>query len=150
MHKHSSCLPSAVLLLALFFQSNFALAQPLRNSTDDLFRKAGISKISQGAAVDFTLSDLKGNSVTLSTHRGSVVLLNFWATWCGPCRDEVPSLERLYRQFARQGLTMLAVNEKESATKKLWPELSGVARYRRQGVVDVSSLGFANDLLNRR
>jgi thiol-disulfide isomerase/thioredoxin len=87
------------------------------SSINDLFRKAGISKISQGAAADFALRDLSGNTVTLDSYRGSPVLLNFWATWCGPCREEMPSMERLHQQLGGQGLTLLAINQKESVAK---------------------------------
>src|SRR5215467_5171192 len=87
------------------------------SSIDDLFRKAGISNISLGAAADFALRDLSGNTVTLGSYRGSPVLLNFWATWCGPCREEMPSMERLHRQLGGQGLTLLAINQKESVAK---------------------------------
>jgi len=87
------------------------------SSVDELFRKAGISKINQGVAADFALRDLSGNTVSLGNYRGTVVLLNFWATWCGPCREEMPSMERLHRQVGGQGLALLAINEKESVTR---------------------------------
>jgi peroxiredoxin len=61
-------------------------------------------------APDFTLSDLQGRSYTLSQLRGKVVIVNFWATWCPPCRAEMPSMEKLHRELADQGLVMLAVN----------------------------------------
>ena len=51
------------------------------------------------SALDFNLADLSGIDVTLSTMRGKVILLNFWATWCPSCRREMPSLETLYRDF---------------------------------------------------
>jgi thiol-disulfide isomerase/thioredoxin len=108
-----------VMALAIFCQFDPAAAQleNPRSSVDDLYRKAGISKLGQGAAADFALRDLSGNTVTLSGYRGNLVLLNFWATWCGPCREEMPSMERLYRQVRGQGFTMLAVNEKESVAQ---------------------------------
>jgi thiol-disulfide isomerase/thioredoxin len=56
------------------------------------------------------LSDMQGNQVTLSQFRGKVVLLNFWATWCPPCREEMPSMEQLHQRYKDQGLVMLAVN----------------------------------------
>lgn len=61
-------------------------------------------------APDFTLEDLDGKQVKLSALRGRVVLVNFWATWCPPCRREMPSLERLSRQMSGQPFTVLAVN----------------------------------------
>ncbi len=61
-------------------------------------------------APDFRLWDLNGNPVTLSEYRGKVVFVNFWATWCGPCRVEMPAMERLYRDFDRRHFEMLAIS----------------------------------------
>ena len=61
-------------------------------------------------APNFQLPDLNGRLVTLSDFRGKVVLLNFWATWCGPCRVEMPTMEQLYRTFSRKDLEILAVS----------------------------------------
>ena len=61
-------------------------------------------------APDFSLVNLKGNRESLKDHLGEVVLINFWATWCVPCRIEMPSLEKLYRRFRSQGFTILAVS----------------------------------------
>src|SRR5208337_37008 len=55
---------------------------------------------------DFTLTDLRGKTWTLSQLRGKVVLVNFWATWCPPCRKEMPDLEALYNRFKGQGLVI--------------------------------------------
>lgn len=66
-------------------------------------------------APDFNLLDPNGTLVGLSNYRGKLVLLNFWATWCGPCREEMPSLENLNRSFDDQGLAILAVNQRENA-----------------------------------
>ena len=65
-------------------------------------------------APDFTLLDMQGQQVSLEQFRGKVVILNFWATWCPPCREEMPSMERLYRDLKDQGLVMLAVNVEEN------------------------------------
>ncbi|MBM4134359.1 MAG: TlpA family protein disulfide reductase [Nitrospira sp.] len=62
------------------------------------------------AAPNFQLYDLRGRLVTLSDYRGRVVLLNFWATWCGPCRVEMPAMEDLYREFNRRDFEILAVS----------------------------------------
>jgi peroxiredoxin len=65
---------------------------------------------------DFTLKDLQGQDWTLSNLRGKVVVVNFWATWCPPCRKEMPDLESLYLQFKDQGLIVLAISD-EGADK---------------------------------
>ena len=66
-------------------------------------------------APDFALPDLEGRTVSLEGLRGQVVLLNFWATWCLPCREEMPLLEKLHRELGPNGLVVLGVNYRESA-----------------------------------
>jgi len=66
-----------------------------------------------GAAPGFVLPDMDGEQHALEDYRGRVVLLNFWATWCPPCRREMPALERLYQQLGEEGLVVLAVNQWE-------------------------------------
>ena len=61
-------------------------------------------------APDFTLEDTNGNKVTLSALRGKVVMVNFWATWCPPCKEEMPSMERLNKFMADEDFVMLAIN----------------------------------------
>ena len=65
---------------------------------------------------DFTLEDLEGKSWTLSALKGKVVLVNFWATWCPPCRKEMPDLDRLYSEFKDQGLVILAISDEKKET----------------------------------
>ena len=64
-------------------------------------------------APDFTLPDIDGESHSLSDFRGKVVMLNFWATWCPPCRREMPSMQRLYDKLRERGLVVVAVNQFE-------------------------------------
>lgn len=65
-------------------------------------------------APDFNLKLLGSEeSVSLSDYRGKVVFLNFWATWCGPCRIEMPSMEALYRDLQDEGFVILAINQQE-------------------------------------
>ena len=66
-------------------------------------------------APDFTLKDLAGKDVTLSSFRGRVVLLNFWATWCGPCRFEMPAIEQRYEKYESRSFVVLAVDLDEPA-----------------------------------
>jgi len=61
------------------------------------------------AAPDFALASLQGKTVRLSDFRGRVVLLDFWATWCEPCRQEIPQLIQLQRQYARRGFSVLGI-----------------------------------------
>lgn len=62
---------------------------------------------------DFTLPDPAGKKVSLKDFRGKLVMLNFWATWCEPCREEMPSMERLYQEFKDDGFVILAVDVKD-------------------------------------
>ena len=82
--------------------------------SDPLYAKAGQTLIDYEADVqkaDFTLRDLKGKKVTLSELRGKIVMVNFWATWCPPCRQEMPDLDIIYTHFQSQGLVILSVTD---------------------------------------
>ncbi len=81
-----------------------------------LLKQAGfqVPKV-QMDAPDFTLASLDGKQVTLSALKGSLVFVNFWATWCGPCQVEVPSLKALYEKLKAKGLVILGVDLSESA-----------------------------------
>ncbi len=78
-------------------------------------------------APDFTLSDLNDKPYRLSEFRGKVVFLNFWATWCKPCREEMPSMEILNRNFEKDGLVILAVSiDRVTTTKDIPPFVNGM------------------------
>lgn len=67
-----------------------------------------------GSHPEFSATTLTGETVTLSDYRGQVVMLNFWATWCPPCRAEMPNIEAAYEQYQSQGFQVLAINNAES------------------------------------
>jgi peroxiredoxin len=67
---------------------------------------------------DFTLTDLEGKTWTLQGLHGKVVLVNFWATWCPPCRKEMPDLETLYQEFKSEGLLILAISDEDISKVK--------------------------------
>ena len=68
-------------------------------------------------APDFQLQNLDGQTVSLSNLRGKPVLINFWATWCGYCVDEMPYIQEIYEAWLAQGLEVLAINDAESAAR---------------------------------
>jgi peroxiredoxin len=70
------------------------------------------------AAPDFSLPDLEGKTVRLSDYRGKVVFVNFWATWCKPCKEEMPSMEILWDNFKSEDFVMLAISMDRVTTKK--------------------------------
>jgi peroxiredoxin len=107
----------AVIALLLASADSLPAENKTDISADSLLRSIGMRKPAMTRAPDFTLRDTGGGTVSLSGQRGRLVLLNFWATWCGPCRDEMPSMEALSRNFGGQGFTILAVNQKETAAR---------------------------------
>ena len=95
--------------------------------TINLLRNAGLAAAREGIdPIDFTLPFPDGTTQTLSALKGNVVFLNFWATWCPPCRSEMPSMESLYQRLKDRGLVMLGVNIGESTT-----QVSGYLRSNR-------------------
>lgn len=108
------------LYLALFFVAVFTYLDHLNESplAGDQVRaverpkakKFAVGTNTGNAAPDFSLKSLDGKRDGLANHKGQVVILNVWATWCGPCRIEMPFLESLYRRFRSEGFTVLAVS----------------------------------------
>jgi len=106
----------------LFFRTKPASPPSAR----DFFARLSIERPEKTIrAPDFSLEDLAGRRLNLKDLRGKVVFLNFWATWCVPCRQEMPLMEALHREFKDQGLVMVAVNfrEDKKAVEKFFDEL---------------------------
>jgi len=77
---------------------------------------AGAQAALDSAAPDFTLKSRAGENIKLSELRGQVVLSNFWASWCGPCRQEMPLLDQMYQKSSPLGFTLLGVNVEQVST----------------------------------
>ena len=89
----------------------FSLLFTVDGREDDLFSKIKISPIKgDKRAPDFSLKDLNSRKVGLKQFREKIIFLNFWATWCGPCKEEMPSLEVLHQQFKEKNFILLAIS----------------------------------------
>ena len=82
-----------------------------------LFSAVAKAEVLEGVAPDFTLKSRSGENVKLSEHRGEVVMINFWASWCAPCRQEMPLLEEMYKKYSDLGFVLLGVNVEEDSSK---------------------------------
>jgi thiol-disulfide isomerase/thioredoxin len=71
-------------------------------------------RVEEGFAPDFSARTLGGGQVSLSDYKGQVVMLNFWATWCPPCRAEMPHMQEAYERYSAQGFSVLAINNAEA------------------------------------
>jgi len=81
-----------------------------------LYPSLGIQRVDPPEeAEDFTLKTLKGGTVGLKDYRGRLIFLNFWATWCGPCRAEMPSMQRLWEEFKEEDFVILAIDIQEES-----------------------------------
>ena len=84
---------------------------------DRLFQEADVLRIQDpGEPLEIILNDMNGRERKLSDFRGKIIFLNFWATWCLPCRKEMPSMERLYKRFRDKDFEMIGINMQEPAS----------------------------------
>ena len=92
-----------ILLVSLSFTAE--------GGREDLFSKIRISPIKGDKKVpNFSLKDLSGHKVEIEQFRGKIIFLNFWATWCGPCKEEMPSMEILHQQFKKKNFVLLTIS----------------------------------------
>ncbi len=98
--------------LARYEDVTVSLDDPLYKKANDILaaNEADIAK------ADFTLKDLNNRKWTLSELRGKIVLVNFWATWCPPCRTEMPNLDAIYNHYQNEGLLILSITDEDSFT----------------------------------
>ena len=94
----------------------------LLQTKESFYNVSSGSQVAKGLpAPNFSLPDLDGKMVSLSDYRGKVVLLNIWATWCPPCVEEMPSMEKLYQELKGEGFEILAVSIDESGAQDVLP-----------------------------
>jgi len=94
----------------------------LLQTKDSFYNPSSGLQVAKGlTAPNFSLPDLDGKMVSLSDYRGKVVLLNIWATWCPPCVEEMPSMEKLYQELQAEGFEILAVSIDESGAQDVLP-----------------------------
>ncbi len=103
-------------LCAVLLYSLFSVVSAEAGTGADPMQALGLTAPNEAvAAPEFSLSDLTGKKVQLKAYRGRLVFLNFFATWCGPCREEMPGMERLFRTHQESGFVVVAVNMAERA-----------------------------------
>lgn len=78
-----------------------------------------VPEVARQSAPDFNLENLRGGDTGLVDYKGKVVLLNFWATWCMPCREEMPSMEALWQKYKEQGFVVVGISNDEGSKKRV-------------------------------
>jgi peroxiredoxin len=113
MRRSIAAAVAAMVLLAAAAAIACAPAKPERESTP---------------APDFSITDLQGKVLSLASYKGKVLLLNFWATWCPPCRREIPDFIEAYRELRSEGLEILGVSVDETTPEALlaWTKRTGI------------------------
>ena len=108
------CIPVRVgaLLIGLLLTGCYGGGGPSRTVDGSA---GGPGALAGAPAVSYDVKRLDGRTDALARYRGSVVLMNLWATWCPPCREEMPDLERFYRQNRKRGVVVLGIDQGESA-----------------------------------
>lgn len=116
-------LPALAAILLLFLGAAFVLGLgqtgpatfTAREPAQTTLPESGPPPVVEDTALNFTLENVEGKTVRLSDHLGHPVIINFWATWCAPCRFEMPALQETYEAHRQSGLVFLALNQDETA-----------------------------------
>ena len=119
MSKRLSIFLGLIVVLGVASGAVYFTQGSKENSTKNPATTAKESPKEGFLAPQFALYDLNGNLVRLSDFKGKVVLLNFWATWCSPCKREIPSLDRLYQMRKDKGFEIVAVNAERASASQI-------------------------------
>jgi DsbE subfamily thiol:disulfide oxidoreductase len=115
MHSHNFCLSVFLLAAAALGFSVSSEAQTTRSAAINYKVIPNLEEVKDHpAAPDFTLVNPENKKVSLKDFHGKLVFLNFWASWCTPCREEMPAMERLFQEFKDKGFVIVAVSVKDS------------------------------------
>ncbi len=102
--------------LIILLATLFLFSPPAFSQEQGLYSKIGIRSVRANMKVpDFCLEGLNGKRVQLRGLQGNVILVNFWATWCGPCKDEMPSMETLYQHYKERDFVLLTISVDEGS-----------------------------------
>jgi cytochrome c biogenesis protein CcmG/thiol:disulfide interchange protein DsbE len=133
MRRNTLVLSATLLILAIFAWAGWANWEYRRQQAERLLANAGqgelvpapdvgsaqyVSPLNGKPAPAFALQDLNGKKVSLADYKGKAVMLNFWATWCGPCRIETPWIVELRQKYAAQGFEVLGIDTEGDDLKK--------------------------------
>ncbi len=125
MRRNTIVLGITLLVLAVFAWAGWANYEYRKQAAEKMLANAGRGELVAAGSSDtgmtsspllgkpapaFTLQDLSGNKVSLSSYKGKALLINFWATWCGPCKLETPWIVELRNQYAPQGFEVLGID----------------------------------------
>ena len=114
IRKLKKIYPSFSIVLILFF-FNPVIFKDRAVGNDDYMEALSMFVFNERhKAQNFILRDLNGNQVNLEDHRGKIVFLNFWATWCAPCREEMPAMEKLHNRFKNDNFIIFAIDLQEN------------------------------------
>ncbi len=98
-----------IILILLFIFFLFSSKTKIKKSSESVRNEPTKTEPVSTIAYDFELSDINGKKIKLSDFKDKVVILNFWATWCPPCRAEIPSFVELYKKYKNEGLSIIGV-----------------------------------------